>query len=229
MKKQAIRMVVALAILLTMSVSSVVADDVLSYLFGRRGVEGSGDMVTETRHVEPFKRIISTGSSGIYVKVGGEQKVEVTYDDNLIDMVKTEVRGKKLKIYIDGSHSSRHSSRIDITVPELEDVRCTGSGDVEVVDLDQDFFAYKLSGSGEFRASGRVAELELILSGSGDIDTRDLIAEEAYCTISGSGTIRVAATDVFEGTVSGSGDIYYYGKPESVSKHVSGSGSIKRR
>jgi hypothetical protein len=74
MKKQAIRMVVALAILLTMSVSSVVADDVLSYLFGRRGVEGSGDMVTETRHVEPFKRIISTGSSGIYVKVGGEQK-----------------------------------------------------------------------------------------------------------------------------------------------------------
>jgi hypothetical protein len=114
-------------------------------------------------------------------------------------------------------------------VPELEDVRCTGSGDVEVVDLDQDFFAYKLSGSGEFRASGRVAELELILSGSGDIDTRDLIAEEAYCTISGSGTIRVAATDVFEGTVSGSGDIYYYGKPESVSKHVSGSGSIKRR
>ncbi|MDH4157696.1 MAG: DUF2807 domain-containing protein [candidate division Zixibacteria bacterium] len=229
MKKQAIRMVAALAAWLAVSVPSVAADDVLSRLFGRRGVEGSGELVTEARHVKPFTKVISTGSSDIYISVGGEQKVEVTYDDNLIDMVRTEVRGAKLKIYIEGSHSSRHSSRIDITVPKLEEVRCTGSGDIEVVDLDQDFFAYKLSGSGDFRAAGRVAELELTLSGSGEIDTRDLIANEAYCTISGSGRIRVAAAEAFDGTVSGSGDIYYYGKPESVSRHVTGSGSIKRR
>ena len=229
MKKYAIRLIAVLIALLAVSVSSVAADGVLDCLFGKRGIEGSGDMVTEARNVKAFNRIVSTGSSDIYVSVGGEQKVEVTYDDNLIDMVRTEVMGNKLKIYIKGSHSSRHSSRIDITVPELEEVRCTGSGDIEVVDLGQDFFAYKLSGSGDFRAAGHVTELELTLSGSGDIDTRDLVAEEAYCTISGSGRIRVAATEVFDGTVSGSGDIYYYGKPESVSRHITGSGRIKRR
>ena len=67
------------------------------------------------------------------------------------------------------------------------------------------------------------------MSGSGDVDARDLKAQEAYVKVSGSGDVKVYASEGFRGRVTGSGDIDIYGNPEHVSRHVSGSGDIRKR
>ena len=72
-------------------------------------------------------------------------------------------------------------------------------------------------------------EVEIKVSGSGDIDARDLESTEAYVRVSGSGDVKVYAAEAIDARVSGSGDIAYYGDPEHVSRHVSGSGSIRKR
>jgi len=195
----------------------------------KKHIEGSGDLVTETRNVKDFSRIKSTGSFDVNIEVGKEYSLEITFDDNLIDLIITEVRGNTLYLTSEENFRSRRSCKINITIPELELVSLSGSGDITVTNLDSDKFEYVISGSGDLSASGKVDELELRISGSGDIDTRELIAKVVYATISGSGDIKLYAEDTFEGRVSGSGDIDYYGNPENVSTSVSGSGDIKKR
>lgn len=197
--------------------------------FGSRGIKGSGDLITEERDVKSFKRIESNGAADIYVTVGEELSVKVTFDDNIIDLIETEVRGKTLKIGSRENYSSRRTCKIEITVPELERVYLRGSGDIFVERLDSEFFEFKLSGSGSLVAEGSTDELDLRLSGSGEIDTRDLTAQEVYVSISGSGDVRVRAEESFDGRVSGSGDIAIYGNPQDFSKSISGSGNIRKK
>ena len=197
--------------------------------FGSRGIKGSGDAITEEREVGSFKRIESKGAADIFVTIGEELSVKITLDDNLIDLIETEVRGKTLRIESKENYRTRLGCKIEITVPELERVYLRGSGDILVERLDAVFFEFKLSGSGNMVAEGSTDELEVRLSGSGDIDTRDLTAQEAYVSISGSGDVRVHAEELFDGSVSGSGDIAIYGDPSDFYKSVSGSGSIRKK
>ena len=191
--------------------------------------KGSGDMKTVELNLPPFTEIRSSGSFDIHVKVGGEQKVTMTFDDNLIDNIETEVTGHTLHIGTKESFSSERGCHFEITVPSLERIKLSGSGDIEVENLDEDHFEYSVSGSGSLRAAGKVSDLDVRVAGSGDVDTKDLVAENASVRISGSGDVRVRVTDSFDGSISGSGSIYYYGNPAHASTSISGSGSIRKR
>jgi len=261
--------VIGLAVTVLMMSGSVEAGNWFNWTFGGNGVKGSGDMVTEERDVIEFSWIETLGAFDVFVKVGEKQSVLITFDDNLIDLVETKVKGKTLKIYSDESFRSKRTCKIEITLPKLEGAttrgsgditvmnvngerfRChikgsgditvknvnsavfecdiNGSGDITVKNLEGDFLECRINGSGDFSADGKVEELEIRVYGSGDVDTRDLRAKEANVVIKGSGDARVHADESFDGSVYGSGDIAYYGDPEHTSKHVAGSGSIRRR
>jgi len=222
----------ALLCLLVMAIIAAPSDskgDVWKFVTGRDCIDGSGDLVTESRDLEEFTRIKLSGSMDLYVNVGRDQEVQLTFDDNLIDLIETEVRGKTLKIWSEESYSCSRGCRIDISVPSLETVQLSGSGDIEIYDLSGDMFEYTVSGSGDLQVSGEVAEVEIKVSGSGDVDARDLKAADVYVRVSGSGDVRVFASESFDGKVSGSGDITFYGDPEHVSRRVSGSGDIRKK
>ncbi len=209
-------------------VSSVSAGDFFGGLFGK-SIKGSGDRVTVERDIENFTRIKSRGSFDIKISVGEEPTLSITFDDNLVEFVTTKVHGKTLEIDSDGSFSSRKGCLIEITVPSLKQVRLSGSGDIEVYNLDSEVFEFKLSGSGDMWAEGKVDELEVSISGSGNIDTRDLIAQIVYAKVSGSGDISVYAKEELNARISGSGDIFYYRNKEYKSNHLSGSGDILKK
>jgi hypothetical protein len=196
--------------------------------FGFRGVKGSGELASEAREVEDFTRIKSTGSFDVYVAVGKKTSLTIEFDDNLLELIETRVRGNTLVLDAEESFRSRHNCRVEITVPSLERVTISGSGDIEISNLTGEYFECWISGSGNIKAQGRVQEVEAKVSGSGEIDLGEVKAIKAYATISGSGDIRVYASAKFDGSVSGSGDIFYYGDPLQTDRHVSGSGKIKR-
>jgi len=212
------------------------------------GVRGSGDIVTEERDVKPFDRIESFDACDLYIKIGSPQSVKVVVDDNIQELIETKVRGKVLHIESIENYRTRRGCRVEITVPELTQVTSSGSGDVELMDLDTERFEIKIKGSGDFFISGKTeqmsvrisgsgdgtldgetGDLEISISGSGELNARDLQAQNAYASVSGSGSIKVNVKDELEARVSGSGDIVYYGKPEYVDTNVSGSGRIRRR
>lgn len=196
--------------------------------FFNKTVRGSGELTTEDRSVKAFTEIESNIGADMVVTVGKPQSVKVTYDDNIIDMVTTEVKGGTLVIDADGSFSTRSNCLIEITVPMLEAVEFLGSGDIEVHGITGPEFTIDISGSGDVELDGEVDELFAEISGSGEIDARKLVAKDVDIEISGSGEAVVNALASLSGEVSGSGDIRYLGEPEVVRTNVSGSGSIRR-
>ncbi|MBD3332408.1 hypothetical protein GF356_06125 [candidate division GN15 bacterium] len=218
-----------MAALLVMAVGNAQAGGLFDW--GKDRIEGSGNIVTQSRDLPDFDCIKHTGSTDLHITIGDEQSVEVIFDDNLVDVIETEVDGGTLYIGSkrDISYSASLSCRIEITTNDIKAVRLAGSGDVVVENLNGGSFAYDLAGSGDLILRGAVEELEVNVRGSGDVNARDLSARDASVRIMGSGDVSVWATENFDGSVYGSGDIRYYGDPKHTSTHVAGSGEIRKR
>ncbi|PWB73092.1 DUF2807 domain-containing protein [candidate division GN15 bacterium] len=219
----------AIAALCAMAGASAQAHDLFDGLFvGHRTIHGSGTMATQIRDVGSFTKIEVTMGIDVYVTVGSPQQVKLTFDDNIIDRIRTRVRGNTLEIDTRSSLDCDSDCKIEITVPAIEAFSLAGSGNIEIHGVNGDEFSIDLAGSGDIRVSGKTRSVSIDVAGSGDIDTRELIAEDAEVDIAGSGNVRVYAEKSLEADVSGSGDIRYYGDPENVESDVSGSGSIRR-
>jgi hypothetical protein len=213
-----------------MVATGVNAHDLFRGLFtGGHHVDGSGKIISEDRDVPSFTKIEVSMGVDVTVNVGKTQKVTLAFDDNLIDLIKTRVRGGTLEIYSRESFSSDSDCRIEITVPELDGFDLSGSGNIEIHNLAGKEFSLDLSGSGDIILDGKTSELDISLSGSGNVDARDLTADEASVDVAGSGNVSVRVLKELDASVAGSGDIEYYGNPEDVNTDVAGSGSIRRR
>lgn len=191
--------------------------------------EGSGVEASERRDLGAFSRISLTGEADVTATVGETQTVSVRGDDNLLADVETEMDNGTLEIS-DPSNvdlEPKVGVTVEITVPALEDIQVSGSGDVRVDGIEGDLFGVEVSGSGSVEASGEVGRVEAEVSGSGDIRLAELVSRDATAEISGAGGIQVHATESLVASVSGAGDITYTGDPADVERDVSGAGTIE--
>ncbi len=195
----------------------------------REAVEGSGALIHQTRSVDPFQRVESSLAVDLKIEVGKAQSITITFDDNLIDFIRTNSDGRTLIIDSDESYSTRNNLKIVITVPQLDLVNLEGSGTIAIINLDSRRFRAIISGSGELTANGKVDLLEIEINGSGDARADEVVAREVTVSINGSGSAEVNAVEVLDGEINGSGDILYVGEPGSVQSSVNGSGTIRKK
>lgn len=190
--------------------------------------EGSGVEASETRDLDAFSRISLTGEADVVVTIGEPQTVTVRGDDNLLADVETGIDDGTLEISDPSSVDlePRAGLTVEITVPQLQDVEVSGSGNVSAEGVRGDLFRSEVSGSGSVEASGTVDRAEAEVSGAGNILFAELVARDAVAEVSGAGTIEVHATEFLDASVSGAGDITYTGDPEQVERDVSGAGDI---
>jgi hypothetical protein len=188
--------------------------------------QGSGVTATETRELPAFSAIDLAGVNDVIVGIGGEQRVVVLGDDNLIELVTTEVEGGTLVIAQSQAFEAASPMRVEITVPSLDDVRLSGSGAVSIDGHDIELFAVSMSGTGVIRGSGTAGRLDVELGGTGDIELESLAAESATVELSGAGNVHVHVTGSLDARVSGTGTIFYTGSPSNVSSEVTGAGAV---
>jgi hypothetical protein len=124
------------------------------------------------------------------------------------------------------------SGSADVTCDgSVADLRITidGSGDAEFTGLTAERVEVELYGSGDIALAGTCKEMSVAIPGSGYVDARDLKCQDVIADISGSGNVDVWAENSLDGSVSGSGDIRYWGTPSDVNRNVSGHGRITRK
>jgi len=193
-------------------------------------IRGSGVAVTEERTVAEFTKIEVGGASDVDVQVGGEVRIEVTADDNLIGHVRTRVENGTLKIDTsDGSYAFRKGPEVRVSVPTLEGITLAGSSDAKVAGVEAESFRAQVAGSADLTVAGTTQDLEAWVSGSGTLDLFDLEARNVTVRVSGSGDANVVALESLDAKVSGSGDVRYRGDPPRTNTSVSGSGTVTRR
>lgn len=211
-------------------------------------IKSSGDVIKETRNVEKFESIKSTSSADVIITQGKTQSVIVESDANLVPYIMTDVDNGVLKIDINKSYRNIKIVKIHITVPNLESIMISGSGDIRIpavfktnelfvkingsgdlsAKLDVKSLEYRSSGSGDGNFSGVNGILKIYVNGSGDINAKDLRLSDCNIKVSGSGDLNISgSTEDLIISINGSGDIDAYQlQAVNVTVNVSGSGTI---
>lgn len=209
-------------------------------------VVGSGVRTSISRTVATFDRVDIGGEYDVVIRVGAAPSVVLEGDDNLLPLIRTEVRGGTLHIDAEENLRSREPIRIAIGVAALNAVHSGGSSDIAVRDVRSEAFEASVSGSSDLTANGDFGALSASISGSGEIhmtgtadaidghvtgsgemDLLEVRARSARVEVSGSGGATVQVSERLDAKVSGSGDVRYRGQPV-VQADVSGSGDVER-
>lgn len=189
-------------------------------------VVGSGEMATENRTVGAFKNVSLNGAFDADITIGKQSEIKIEAEDNLLKLIKTEIKGDTLHISTEGNISTSKGMKVTFSASQLEETTINGSGDVTVKGLKGDKVAFRINGSGSVEADGSAKRVAATVNGSGDVNLGKVAASEADVSIHGSGDVLVHATEKLFGSIAGSGSIRYRGNPKSVEKSIAGSGEL---
>ncbi len=220
-----------------------------------QSLSGSGTVAAEQRTLPAFEGVALAGSMDLVVRQGSTQRVEVEVDDNLLPYLETEVTGSgadaRLHVRWKRGTTIRNArqARVSVTVPRLNTLAASGSGDMTVEPFETPSLAIRvsgssdtrlqrlttaelqisISGSGDVEGAGAATRLKIGVAGSGDVKLRDMKSDEVSISIPGSGDASVHADKLLDVRIAGSGDVVYTGNPATVNAKVAGSGSVNKR
>ncbi len=214
------------------------------------GISGNGNVIEETREVSGFDGVHISSGIDVLLSQGDDYEVIVEADENLMEVIETDLKGSMLVVGTDRVNIRRaRSKRVHVTLPELTELRISSAGDCEgqtpfscgdlrvsissAGDLSLEAEAQRIeldiSSSGDARLAGSADVFDVDLSSAGDLHAFDLIAREVRVSVSSAGDARVHATGEISMTASSAGNIYYKGDARVVRSSSSSAGDIIRR
>jgi hypothetical protein len=192
-------------------------------------IEGSGRIVGETREVPEFTSIELSDGISANVLVGFDQGLRVAGDDNLVPLVKTEVRNGRLQVFLPDSvesWSTENDLWVEVAVPRLESLTRSAGSAVKVSGLDEDIFTLDASGGGHVELTGRAATVTAELSGGTQLLARDFAATDATLRSSGGGSTVMQVSTTLSVEASGGGDVRIIGQPTVRTQDLSGGSTL---
>ena len=212
---------------MTRMLSALVVLGFLSPALAEDEVVGSGKIIIETRELGEFDAIELRVAADVHVKIGKPTPLKVEGDDNILPLIKTEVRDGRLVISSDAKFRSKHGVDFKVTVASLKAVEIQGAGDMHVHGLDNKSFSVDVSGAGDVHVNGKTEQLAVDICGAGDVLAFGLEARAASVSIKGAGDAKVSVAKSLNVVIVGAGDVHYKVDPK-VHKVISGSGDVKR-
>jgi hypothetical protein len=174
-------------------------------------IVGTGDTVNENLDLAKFNQIRIIGQATINVTKGDTQKVKLTAQQNILDVLTHEVSNNNFTLGTKENCSIETSKGIllDVVTPEaITKIDITGAADMKISGDKQEAF-------------------EISITGSGNIEATNLEVDNCIIDITGSGSCKVKVNKKLKVTISGSGSVVYIGNPQ-VDQTISGSGSVIR-
>jgi len=212
-------------------------------------ITGNGNVTTETRNVGEFSSIDVSGGLKVYISQASDHVVKVETDDNIQEVILTEVknnvlhikqedmtslRATKIKIYVsaplfknlEASGACNIISENKISSQEAINIGLSGSSDAKL-ELSTPRISLDLSGASSVTLKGETKDVLVDGSGSSDIHAFDLLAETVNLDLSGASNADIFASKQIELEASGASNVRYKGNA-SVSKDVSGAANVRK-
>ena len=197
------------------------------------GLKGSGSLRKEVRDVSQFNQIHLSGIGSVEIIQGEKESLEIETDDNVMDLIRAEVRNGTL--YLDHDRTLAQTINptkliFSVYLKNIIGVTNFGSGSINAEKIVSEELEITIKGSGNVVFDSlKTKNFDIEINGSGDGDIADFDGEELDISIKGSGNAELAGkVKSQEITINGSGD-YRGGKLRSDSADISikGSGSAK--
>lgn len=208
---------------------------------------GSGRTTTQTYDFSDFDSLIIANAFEAAVVMSDSYSVEVTVDDNVVEHLRVEQKGRTVTVSLDDNFFVRNTTqRATITLPKLvsleasgasrvdvsgfktsDDVRVTVSGasttrgDMETGDLTAD-----VSGASTLSLTGSGGDLNVEATGASTADLSDFTVANATVEASGASRALVNASGTLNANASGASSVRYAGDPTLGRIDESGASSI---
>ncbi len=215
-------------------------------------IQGYGPIMVDVRDLDGFTAVSNTGSFEVRVTQADSFAVEVEAQENLLQFIETYVSGGTLIVKTRNGEciNSIAPILVYVSLPELTEIRNTGSGKLSADRADSNEFEITNSGSGKISIDSVFAlSAALKNSGSGDLSMLAAYVNEIQAVQTGSGKIDAGAVygaallDVnhtssgsvygtlidgvkVDARLTGSGRITLWGNAETADYYLSASGKI---
>lgn len=214
------------------------------------GVSGNRNVVSQDRTIsENFTGIkVSTGID-LYISQGSKNQVKVEADENLHDIIITEVVNGVLKVYSEKNVWSAKARKVYVTIKNLELLTATSGSDVyskgvietkEIsiattsgadirIAVNAVSVATSATSGSDINISGVTSNHASSATSGSSIDAYDLESENTIANVTSGADINVHASLKLEARATSAGDIDYRGNPKQINKKSSSGGSVSAR
>ncbi|OFY35250.1 MAG: hypothetical protein A2275_07520 [Bacteroidetes bacterium RIFOXYA12_FULL_35_11] len=210
-------------------------------------IEGSGKVITENRDLKGFKGIKASSGLMVYISQGDTEKVEIKADDNIVKLIKTEVKGDMLYITCEKNLKNTKSRNIYITAKEINSIEgsagveikttnqikskaislSSSSGASVIVEIESAAAKCKTSSGATLIVSGKTIASFIQSSSGSSFNGFELECETSDAEASSGSTINIFANKAITAKASSGASVLYKGSPDAVTKKASSGGSIK--
>ncbi|MEY8848407.1 head GIN domain-containing protein [Psychroserpens sp. XS_ASV72] len=214
------------------------------------GVKGNGNVTTSERTLNSdFDAIEVSRGLDVYLTQGTTESVKVQADENLQDIIITEVENGVLHIYSEENISYAASKKIMVSLDNLErlstssgsDVMSTGmisvtsleisssSGSDVELDVEAETIICEASSGSDIKLSGTTKSFTAEASSGSDIKAENLKAETTRAEANSGADVTVNTSKKLTASANSGGDVKYYGDPEIVETNDGPSGNIRKQ
>jgi len=213
------------------------------------GVRGDGEVVSKSRKIsDDFVRIDASRGLDVYITKSKNISLEVEADENLHELIETEVKNGTLYITTTKNIYSASAKKIHLSVNHINAIHVNSGAEVYSentfstdklvinassgaharMDLKVDELTCESSSGSEIRVAGETNYLIASSSSGSDIDAYELKSKTCKADASSGSDIHVYVTESFEGSATSGADIQYKGNPEEVNESDNSGGNIRR-
>jgi hypothetical protein len=212
-------------------------------------ISGDGNVKTVTREVSDFKSIEASNALNVFITFGNTLSLEVEADENLHDVILTEVNSGTLRVHTNKNIRNAKAKNVRITVPSLDDIQVSSAADVRCenilktdrleisvssagqlrLETDAKEVRAEASSSGSMELRGKSDDLDITVSSAGSIDADRLEVKFCKASASSAGNAKVWVTDQLSAEASSAGNIQYKGEPANKKIDTSSAGSVSQR
>lgn len=211
------------------------------------GIKGNGNVKTEEREISTFETIKVNGAFTIYLSQDDDYSLKVVADENLMEVIKTTVKGDvlyittekniykstEMKLYIGFKHLSGLKANGAISLKSDQtlrfdelDIEINGASSADLK-LSANQLRIDNSGASTVKLAGVCDEFSIDISGAGSVSAYDLIVKRGSIDISGVGSGKVCVEEDLRVNISGIGSVKYKGDPR-ITSDISFLGSLKK-
>lgn len=212
-------------------------------------IRGNGNVIKEERSVNNFESIsVSTGIE-LLINQDSFEKVIVEADENIMKILRTEVKGGKLKIFMEEGVLHAKKMKVYVTLKTLKSLECTSGSETKSdgkVNA-ENLTIHASSGSGvnmqiscnqlkvesssgsNLWVSGTAQSVNADSSSGSSINASELVAEMGEASSSSGASLKINVTKAIKAHCSSGAQINVSGNPTSRVTDSSSGGSVRFR
>ena len=213
------------------------------------GVRGNGNVQTEVRQAASFNKIEVSNGLDLFLTQGTEESISIQADENLLEVIKTEVNGGILRIFAEENIRNAASRKVMVTFKNLDaltassgsdalsntqisvqDIRIKSSSgaDIDLEITAQNIVASSSSGS-DIYLKGSANSISADASSGSSIKAGELKVTDGTADASSGADVVIQVKGQLIASASSGGDVTYIGKPEHVDANKSSGGRVRSK